>query len=156
MQGVRAERAKRAVGGRREEKAHSALLQNSKQQNSVVVQCVANYDHAKKLLLSCELWRIAMIYFHVERGQRYSSSLSNKLHVSWSCAGWSLLPGLAYCLRLSQDAQGLGSTPSLVDPVMWTWANPVEEASSLASPIPIKSRPNRLLMFVNFVLSVGI
>jgi len=97
-----------------------------------------------------------MIYFHVERGQRYSSSLSNKLHVSWSCAGWSLLPSLAHCSRLSQDAWGLGSAPSLVDPIMQTQANPVEEASSLALPIPIKSRPNHLLMFVNFVLSVGI
>lgn len=97
-----------------------------------------------------------MIYFHVERGQRYSSSLSNKLHVSWSCAGWSLLPSLAYCFRLRQDARDLGTTPSLVDPVMQTWANPVVEAPSLAPPIPIKSRPNHLLMFVNFVLSVGI
>lgn len=50
-----AKRAKGAVGGRREEKACSALLQNSKQKSSVVVKCVANYDHAKSFfcLLSC-------------------------------------------------------------------------------------------------------
>lgn len=95
-QGVRDKRAKGAVGGTGGEKTCSALLQNTKQKNSfVVVQCVANYDHEKKFLLSCELGRIAMIYFHVERVQRYSFSFSNKLHVSWSCAGWSLLPSLA-------------------------------------------------------------
>ena len=42
VHGVRAKRPKGAVGGRGEEKARSALLQNSKQKNSVVVQCVAN------------------------------------------------------------------------------------------------------------------
>lgn len=55
---------KRAVGGRGEEKACSALLQNSKQKNSVVVQCVANYDHAKSFfcLVSCGglQWFISM------------------------------------------------------------------------------------------------
>lgn len=81
-----------------------------------------------------------MIYFHVERGQRYSSSLSNKLHVSWSCAGWSLLPSLAYCFRLSQDARDLGTTPSLVDPVMQTWANPMVEACS-PHPYKVKAKP---------------
>lgn len=54
-----------------------------------------------------------MIYFHVETGQRYSSSLSHKLHVSWSCAGWFLLLSLAYCFRLGQD------TETWVLPQLW-------------------------------------
>lgn len=49
-QGVRDKRAKGAVGGTGGEKTCSALLQNTKQKNSfVVVQCVANYDHEKKV-----------------------------------------------------------------------------------------------------------
>lgn len=48
--GVRDKRAKGAVGGTGGEKTCSALLQNTKQKNSfVVVQCVANYDHEKKV-----------------------------------------------------------------------------------------------------------
>lgn len=53
---MRTERAKGAVGGRGEEKACSVLLQKSKQKNPVVVQCVANYNHAKNSFCpaSCE------------------------------------------------------------------------------------------------------
>lgn len=51
MKEVRSKRAKGAVGGTGRDKACSALLQNTKQKNAfVVVQCVANYDHAKSFL----------------------------------------------------------------------------------------------------------
>lgn len=144
--------------GREKSLFYSVAKEQTKEPCASTMCC--SLQSCKKFLLSCELWRTAMIYFHVERGQRYSSSLSNKLHTSGCCAGWSVLSSLAYpypcpypylLLQAKPGSKG-HSTSSLADPATWTWANPALEAF----PILIKSRPNHLLMFLNFRLSIGI
>lgn len=109
--GVRTERAKGAVGGRAEEKACSVLLQKSKQKNPGVVQCVANYNHAKNSFcpVSCgglqgfiSTWREAK---DIPPLFQTSSTLLGAV-----LAGQSS-PSLAYpcpcCFRLSQNLRDI-------------------------------------------------